>query len=237
MTWSDDVVAHARAALEPLADPVKAAGARRYMKDIAPFLGVPAPARRDALKQTWKDLPTPSSDELGAAAFALFAEPEREFHYAGYDLIGWWRDVADETFLPKFGARLLTSTPWWDSVDGLVTDMVSPLCFRFGHAELIDEWSRSGDRWLIRAAIGHQRGWKRHTDFERVCSLASDHWNDKEFFVAKAIGWALRDCARLNPERIERFVLEHVAPNTVAMREIRKGLATVSRRRRAADRP
>jgi 3-methyladenine DNA glycosylase AlkD len=201
------------------------------MKDVAPFLGVSAPRRRIALRAAWASLGTPTSNELGSAALALFVEPDREFHYAAYDLIDRWGDVADEDFLPTFGAQLLTSTPWWDSVDGLVSAMVSPLCLRFGHSELIDEWSNSGDRWLIRAAIGHQRGWKSQTDIDRVCELAHEHWPDGEFFIAKAIGWALRDCARLNPARIESFVVEHLSPNPVAMREIRKGLATAHRRR------
>jgi 3-methyladenine DNA glycosylase AlkD len=201
------------------------------MKDIAPFLGVSAPDRRAALWSAWEPLGEPTSNELGIAATALFAEPEREFHYAAYDLIAQRGEVADEDFLPTFGAQLLTSTPWWDSVDGLVSAMVSPLCLQFGHANLIDTWSESGDRWLIRAAIGHQRGWKSQTDIDRVCELAHNHWRDEEFFVAKAIGWALRDCARLNPARIERFVVEHLSPNPFAMREIRKGLATVHRRR------
>lgn len=230
-SWVGAVVERSRAALEPLRDPSTASGARRYMKDIAPFLGVSAPDRRAALRSSWASLYEPTSNELGLAALALFAEPEREFHYAAYDLIAHWGEVADEDFLPTFGAQLLTSTPWWDSVDGLVSAMVSPLCRRFGHAHLVDEWSESGDRWLIRAAIGHQRGWKSQTDIDRVCELAHDHWRDKEFFIAKAIGWALRDCARLNPARIERFVVENLSPNPVAMREIRKGLATAHRRR------
>jgi len=230
-TWVGAVVERSRAALEPLRDPSTAIGARRYMKDIAPFLGVSAPDRRTALRSSWASLGEPTSNELGLAAIALFGEPEREFHYAAYDLIAHWRDIADEDFLPTFGEQLLTSTPWWDSVDGLVSAMVSPLCRRFGHAHLVDAWSESGDRWLIRAAIGHQRGWKSQTDIDRVCELAHDHWRDKEFFIAKAIGWALRDCARLNPARIERFVVENLSPNPVAMREIRKGLATAHRRR------
>lgn len=229
MSWVDLVVERAERELRPLADPVRAAGAERYMKHVAPFLGVSAPDRRDALRRAWAGSDAPASDELGDAALRFMRMREREFHYAAYDLIGWWSDACDHTFLTTFGEELLTTTPWWDSVDGLVTEMVSPLCRRFGHADLIDEWSSSGDRWLIRAAIGHQRGWKSATDIDRVCALASDHWRDPEFFVAKAIGWALRDCARLNPHRIERFVVEHTSPNAVALREIRKGLATAKR--------
>ncbi len=230
-TWVLDVVDATRASLEPLRNPGRATEMRRYMKDIAPFLGITAPDRRAALRSAWTPLANPTSQELGQSALALFAEPEREYHYAAFDLIAHWLNVADEDFLPTFGARLLTSTPWWDSVDGLVSAMVSPLCLMYGHDELIDEWSGSGDRWLIRSALGHQRGWKSRTDIDRVCELADEHWRDTEFFIAKAIGWALRDCARLNPARIERFVVDHLSPNPVAMREIRKGLATAGRRR------
>lgn len=236
VTWAKEVVDCARSALVPLRDPAHAIGAHRYMKGVAPFLGVSAPDRRNALRSAWSGLVEPTSDELGAAALALLEMTEREYHYAAYDLIAMWCDVADDNFLPRFGTRLITSTPWWDSVDGLVTAMVSPLCLRFDHADLIDEWSGSGNRWLIRAALGHQRGWKSRTDINRVCELADRHWRDTEFFVAKAIGWALRDCARLNPVRIERFVVDHMSPNPVALREIRKGLAT-ARQRRVARRP
>jgi 3-methyladenine DNA glycosylase AlkD len=229
--WVQTVVRLSRNALSPLQDQTRAIGARRYMKDIAQFLGISAPDRRAALRSAWAPLEDPTSDELGHAALALFAEPEREYHYAAFDLIAHWCDVADHEFLPTFGERLLTSTPWWDSVDGLVSAMVSPLCAKYGHRELIDEWSDSGDRWLIRSAIGHQRGWKARTDIDRICELADQHWRDPEFFIAKAIGWALRDCARLNPARIERFVIEHLSPNPVALREIRRGLATAGRRR------
>jgi len=235
-TWVLDVVVATQASLEPIRNPGRAIEMRRYMKDISPFLGVGAPDRRDALRAAWRGMPTPSSTDLGAAAIALSQLDEREYHYAAYDLIAEWIDVADETFLPTFGAELLTTVPWWDTVDGLVTAMVSPLCARFSHSDLIDEWSDSDNRWLIRSALGHQRGWKSRTDIDRICQLADEHWTDPEFFVAKAIGWALRDCARLNPIRIERFVIEHLSPNPVAMREIRKGLAT-AHQRRAVRRP
>jgi 3-methyladenine DNA glycosylase AlkD len=234
--WVDTVVQLSRNALSPLQDPTRAIESQRYMKDVAPFLGIPAPDRRNALRGAWAPLSNPTSQELGQGALGLFTLPEREYHYAAFDLIAHWLNVADADFLPTFGSRLLTSTPWWDSVDGLVSAMVSPLCAKYSHGELIDEWSGSGDRWLIRSALGHQRGWKSRTDIDRMCELADEHWRDTEFFIAKAIGWSLRDCARLNPARIERFVVEHLSPNPIAMREIRKGLATAGRRR-APDRP
>jgi 3-methyladenine DNA glycosylase AlkD len=195
-----------------------------YMKDVAPFLGIGAPERRRALRSAWRDLPQPSSDGLGAAALDLVALPEREFHYAAYDLIHKFVDCADEHFLDAYVTDLLLATPWWDTVDGLVNAAVSPLCRTYDADWLIDEWSESGDRWLVRAAIGHQRGWKAQTNVGRVLGLCDRHWADTEFFVAKAIGWALRDLAWIDGTAVHRFVDSHPDSNRVAIREAQRGL-------------
>jgi 3-methyladenine DNA glycosylase AlkD len=78
--------------------------------------------------------------------------------------------------------------------------------------------------WLIRAAILHRRGWKGDTEVSRVLELFDRHWNATEFFVAKAIGWALRDLARLDREVVISFLAAHPTPNTVASRDARRGL-------------
>lgn len=195
-----------------------------YMKAVAPFLGIGAVDRRRALRHAWRELPQPSSDELGQAATDLMALPEREFHYAAYDLIDGYVSCADAYFLDSYVTDLLRTKPWWDTVDGLVNAAVSPLCHRFDADRLVEDWSESGDRWLIRAAIGHQRGWKADTDVKRVLDLCERHWADREFFIAKAIGWALRDLARIDPRSVEEFVLARTVPNRVAEREVERGL-------------
>ena len=224
MNWVDSTVDHSVRALSPLADPERADGSYSYMKQVAPFIGVTAPDRRRALRNAWAQQKLPTSAELGEAARELMALPEREFHYAAYDLIAAYNRQADEDFLRVFARSLITMTPWWDTVDGLVNAMVSPLMKRFHDDALIDEWSGSGDRWLIRAAIGHQRGWKQDTDVERVLSLSDAHWADPEFFVAKAIGWAMRDITRFDPDSVREFLTEHDPDNRVAIREARRGL-------------
>ena len=212
-------------ALRPLADSGRAPDMARYMKDIAPFLGIAAPDRRRALRQAWKGLAQPSSQELGNAATALMTLPEREYHYAAYDLVERFRSSADEYFLDSYVTGLLTTKPWWDTVDGFVTAAVSPLCREFDADWLIDEWSESGNRWLVRAAITHQRGWKLEANVNRVLHLCNRHWSEAEFFIAKAIGWALRDIAWLEPAAIEEFLADQVGVNAVATREARRGLA------------
>lgn len=223
-TWADDVIGRSDTALRAVADRTRAPQMAAYMRDVAPFLGVAAGPRRIALRHAWQGLVDPTSDELGAAALGLMALPERELHYAAYDLIEHFRRHADETFCGRYVEELLITKPWWDTVDGLVTAAVSPLCRRYPLDPLVDRWSGSGDRWLIRASIGHQRGWKQDTDVPRVLDLCGPHWTDPEFFVAKAIGWALRDLCRIDPVAVRAFLAEHPTRNAVAEREAWRGL-------------
>lgn len=188
LVWTDELVETSKGALKPLTDPQRAAPMQAYMKDVAPFLGISAADRRHALRTAWQELPHPSSDDLGHGAQALMGLIEREYHYAAYDLIDRFRRSADEYFLDRHVTTLLTTKPWWDTVDGLVTAAVSPLCREFEATWLVEEWSASGDRWLIRSAITHQRGWKADTDVPYVLELCDRHWANEEFFVAKAIG-------------------------------------------------
>jgi 3-methyladenine DNA glycosylase AlkD len=223
-TWKQEVVAATEKAFRYQENREKAAGAFAYMKEIAPFIGITAPYRRRLTKEAWKSLRAPTSDELGKAALALMQLPEREYHYAAYDLIETWIDTTDDYFLAEHVERLLITTPWWDTVDGLVNAAVSPLCYRYDATEIINDWSDSGNTWLIRAAIGHQRGWKRDTDIERVFEICDQHWSNQEFFIAKAIGWALRDITRIDKRSVQRFLKQHHTKNTVAAREALRGL-------------
>jgi len=226
--WVDEVVRRSVAALADRGDPARAAGAAAYMKNVAPFLGITTPERRRLLRNAWAGLPAPSADALGAAAVRLMALREREYHYAAADLIDRFVRRADDRFLRRWVTELLTTIPWWDTVDALGSAAVSPLCRRFDASATIDEWSASGDRWLVRAAIQHQRGWGRATDVARVLGLCSQHWEYREFFVAKAIGWALRDLTRVDPGAVRAFIADHDG-NAVARREAERGLARCDR--------
>lgn len=100
---------------------------------------------------------------------------EREYHYAACDLLEKYREVADEYFLAEYVEELLTTKSWWDTVDGLGSSIVSPLCWRYEATDLVLGWSRSPNIWLNRAAIQHQRGWKKNTDIPFVLELCDAH--------------------------------------------------------------
>ena len=195
-----------------------------YMKDIAPFIGVPTPERRALVKKIAKTLPSPTSQELGLAARKLWQLEEREFQYAANDLIGIHWKIADKNFLADHVEDLIVDKSWWDTVDGLGSVAVSPLTDRFGCEKLITKWNKSENMWLNRAAIQHQRGRRFETDVRLVLQYCDDHSDSKEFFIVKAIGWALRDLAPISPTAVKNFLSDHPELGRVAVREAERGL-------------
>jgi 3-methyladenine DNA glycosylase AlkD len=205
-------------------DPKRAEGAFNYMKGIAPFLGIDATTRRNILRRIFKVLPEPTSDQLGKSAIALMKLPQREYHYAAYDLIEYFIEYADETFLDKYAEKLITSTPWWDTVDGLGNAMLSPLTILFPNKKLIEKWNISNDIWLIRSSIQHQRGRRNQTNVPYVLELCQRHVDSEEFFIVKAIGWALRDISKFNKAAVRDFLRKNPELGYVAVREAKRYL-------------
>jgi len=211
--------------IESLSDRKRAIGAQAYMKDIAPFIGVATPERRSLVKKIARELPKPSSAELGTTARKLWKLEEREFQYAANDLIDIHIATADKNFLAEHVEFLLTTKPWWDTVDGLGSVAVSPLTDKYGCEKLIDKWNKSANMWLNRAAIQHQRGRKYETDVKLILKYCDDHSDSNEFFIVKAIGWALRDIAKVNPKAVREFLKAHPDLGRVAVKEAERGLA------------
>ena len=208
--------------LPPLGNKSNAFGAQAYMKDISIFLGVKTPERRSTVKQIAKELPMPTSDQLGNTARKLWKLDHREYQYAACDLIAVFKDCADKDFLEDHVQYLIINKSWWDTVDALGTVAVSPLTARFPLVSLMNTWNKSENLWLNRAAIQHQRGRKYETDIELLLGYCNDHSADERFFIAKAIGWALRDLAYFDRPAVTKFLKQHPELSKVAVREALK---------------
>ena len=219
-----DAVVALRQSFAKVADPTTAAPMAAYMKHIAPFVGVQADLRRRVVRAWCGQLSLQSAVDVCSLTSLLCREPEREFHYAAADVAAYWRRLLDASFIADHAATLLLQTPWWDSVDLWGSDVINPLCNRNDCATTMWHWNGSGNRWLIRASIQHQRGRKQHYDIDMVFALCTPHVADSEFFVAKAIGWALRDIAKYQPARVQQFVDAHPQLSTVARREALRGI-------------
>ena len=199
------------AALRPLADPGQAAPMRAYMLDQFAFLGIRATPRRQALRGLPR-LNTWTAADLLSVAEALWEMPEREFQYVAVDLLAKHHRQLELASLPRL-LQLVQRHAWWDTVDGLagvVGDIL--LRARTGQADAqrpMDDWLGHPSLWVRRVAMLHQLGWKVQTDQARLFRYALALAPETDFFIRKAIGWALRDHARSQPEAVRAFLMAH----------------------------
>lgn len=205
-----------------LANHRKALGAQAYMKDVAPFFGVMTPDRRKLVKLILKTVPVPTSDEIAETVRALWKKEEREYQYAAIDILSTYKMQLNKYFLAEHCEYLITEKSWWDTVDGLGSAVVSPLTLKYPAISLMRKWNKSENIWLIRASIQHQRGRKYETDVKLLFELCAPYVANREFFIAKAIGWALRDLSRIDNRKVVSFLAEYPELTSVAVREARK---------------
>ncbi len=195
-----------RAALEAVAEPDRAEPMAAYMKHHFRFLGVRSPAARSASKPILAQGKNAEAEELIAFADRCWQEPEREFQYVGCLLLRKWVAALGPANLADL-ERYVTEKSWWDTVDSLAAWSVGPLVLTNRElVEVMDEWIHSDNMWLARTAILHQLSYKGDTDVDRLFAYAETRAEDTEFFIRKAIGWALRQYARQDPDQVRAFV-------------------------------
>lgn len=202
-------IAQLRDALLDVCDPAKAPEMAAYTKHHFEYLGCSAGERRLAAKSLTQAAKKLGADQLLSLTTGLWAEPEREFHYVGMDVVRAGAKNLRATDLPRVKG-FITATPWWDTVDSLAIHTVGTMVAN--HQDLVNEmdvWVESTDMWIARSAILHQLMFKERTDANRLFTYCVMHMESTEFFLRKAIGWALRQYARTDPEAVRSFVAEH----------------------------
>jgi 3-methyladenine DNA glycosylase AlkD len=153
-----------------------------------------------------------NGDELLALAQALWRLPEREFRYVAIDLLAKHHKQLDVSALPCI-LQLVQTDSWWDTVDGLagvVGDMV--LRAKASQPDVqrhMDDALVHPKLWVRRVAMLHQLGWRGQTDQERLFRYALALAPETDFFIRKAVGWALRDHARTQPDAVRAFLTQH----------------------------
>lgn len=203
--------ASVRACLQPLANPDDAIHMAAYMKDHFPFLGIKAGPRRAAVKPIFLTSARASADELVDFARSCWHQPEREFQHVAVDVLRKRAGHLEPDQLEEL-ETLITTKSWWDTVDGLAAWVVGPMVR--AHPDLVhvmDDWAEDDNVWLARTALLHQLGYKTHTDATRLFRYAEDLAPHRDFFIRKAIGWALRQYARTDPDAVRTFVEGHRA--------------------------
>jgi 3-methyladenine DNA glycosylase AlkD len=183
---------------------------KNYMRNQFEFLGIRAPIRQKLTKQFFKEQGVPSHDQLEKVVQILWNMPEREYQKSALDLLEKSKKSLCSTDLTWLEA-LLVSKSWWDTIDVLSPHIMGHLFQTY--PELIpqyaDRWIESENFWLQRSAILYQLYYKSNTDEERLFCYILKRVDSQEFFVQKAIGWALRQYGKTNPESVKTFVAQH----------------------------
>jgi 3-methyladenine DNA glycosylase AlkD len=198
-----------------------------YMRHQFEYFGITLPGQRLVAKAALAGVGKPTEADLRALATACWSRTQREYRYVACDYLRRHVRVCGPGFLPFVG-ELIGDRPWWDVVDTLASHVVGPLVK--SHPTLVatmDEWLAGEDMWLTRTAILHQLGYKQDTNVEllfRYCLARADH---RDFFIRKAIGWALRQYAWTDPDTVRTFVLANEA--RLAPLSVREALKNIGR--------
>jgi 3-methyladenine DNA glycosylase AlkD len=190
-------------------DPERASRTAAYMRDQFAFLGFSLPTQRALGRLVVAGLPPPGEEDLRAVALACWALDEREYQYFACDWLRTHLGVCGPGFIDTT-RTLITTKSWWDTIDPLATRFVGGLVQR--HPELVNEmdaWSQDRNMWLVRTAILHQLHYGTATDTERLFGYCTRQAGHADFFVRKAIGWALRHYARTDPDAVRGYVAKN----------------------------
>jgi 3-methyladenine DNA glycosylase AlkD len=191
------------------ADPPKAAPMKRYMRDQFEYLGIKVPETGKLLKQYIQEHGLPPLTNLDPILRDLWALPQREFQYVANGLLERFEGQLPPVFIETLEYLLVTKS-WWDTVDTIATGTLGVHFKRFPKVrkKYLAKWRKADNFWLRRASILFQLGYKEDTDFELLCDIIRENLGSQEFFINKAIGWALRQYTRVDPQGVRNFVAE-----------------------------
>ena len=195
-----------------------------YMKNKFVFFGIPAPKRKEIVLTELKNLKLKDANELHTLLLDLWEKPEREWQYTAMLVAERYKKLWNHDSIRVF-EDMLVNASWWDTVDTLSAHCVGP--FFQNNPELkktyLYKWENSNNMWLKRVCIIHQLTYKQKTDTDYLEKIIFMNQESKEFFIQKAIGWALRQYAKVNPIWVNCFV----ASNTLKPLSSREALKNI----------
>ena len=185
-------------------NPEKAGSMEAYMRHQFSFLGVEGPERNALYKKYFPSAKKTKVIDWDFVGTCWEKEP-REYQYVGANYLKAMQSYLTESDLPKL-EHLVVTKSWWDTVDILDRVAGSLVYDKPELGEIILQWSLSDNIWLRRIAIDHQLLRKEKTDVHLMEKILLNNLDQTEFFINKAIGWALRDYSKTNPDWVARFI-------------------------------
>jgi 3-methyladenine DNA glycosylase AlkD len=226
---SIELVAAVRSELAAQADPERALRIQAYMKTDMPCLGVTVPLQREIVARAAAEYPIGSFADWRDTVLELRrgAERREEISCAGF-LAGErrYREFQTLAALPLY-EELIVRGAWWDLVDEIATHRLGPLLLAYPEplAKTMRAWSHDRSLWKRRSSIISQLTLKQKTDRELLYACIEPNLADGDFFIRKAIGWALRALAYVDPDEVARYARENESRlSPLSKREARKNI-------------
>ena len=176
----------------------------KYMKDKFRFLGVRGTTRTESYKKYFPDTRKTKIIDWDFVE-SCWNKEEREFQYVVVYYLKAMQKFLKREDISRLKYLIVTKS-WWDTVD-LLAKVIGSLVIRIeGYDQIMLEWSKDSNIWLKRVAILYQLSLKEKVDKQILERILVGNLGDSEFFINKAIGWALRDYSKYNPEWVREFI-------------------------------
>ncbi len=224
-----DLVKFVARELRARANPEKARGMAAYMKTDMPHFGVQKPDREPVVREMLRRFPATSRTACERNVRALWRQPHREEKYVAIQYAVRHRDLISSKSLP-FYERLIRQGAWWDFVDDVAIRLVGEALRRERDVvrPVLEEWLEDDDMWIRRTVLISQIKHKEETSWRHLFADCLARAHEKEFFIRKAIGWALRDYSYAAPERVQKFITRH--RDVLSPLSVREGSKELARR-------
>ena len=176
----------------------------KYMQDKFRFLGVRGTTRTEIYKKYFPDARKTKIIDWDFVE-SCWNKEEREFQYVVVYYLKAMQKFLKREDISRLKYLIVTKS-WWDTVD-LLAKVVGSLIIRIkGYDQIMLEWSKDSNIWLRRVAILYQLSLKDKVDKQVLDEILVNNLGDSEFFINKAVGWALRDYSKYNPEWVREFI-------------------------------
>ncbi|HJV18434.1 MAG TPA: DNA alkylation repair protein [Sediminibacterium sp.] len=221
-----------RAYLHPLitqfqqhANAENATGMKAYMLHQFDFAGIKTPLRDSIVHPFLKEHQLTKTTELEKVVRELWKMDQRELQYAAIDVFKAHHSIWKPRSIQMI-EYCITHKSWWDTVDGIASEWLWTFFNLFPALKIpvTEAWNRSDNIWLQRSSLLFQKPARKNTDTRLLSTYILHLSNSKEFFIQKAIGWALREYSKTDPVWVARFV----AKNKLAPLSKREALKRIS---------
>jgi 3-methyladenine DNA glycosylase AlkD len=181
-----------------------------YMRTDMPFYGVQKAGRTPILRDLVKRYQPQDAGEYRKLVVGLWNLEHREEKYIALGAARHFKAFIRPEQIDLY-RTLIAEGAWWDLVDEVATQLIRSLVVEFPAEvwDVVDDWADDPDMWLRRTALICQVGAKEMTDSERLFRFCAARAHEEEFFIRKAIGWALREYARTDPVAVAAFINTH----------------------------